>query len=258
MRLFLFALASMLAGCGAEARPPVAPFIPVATVAPVGSASAPQAPAVAPAPPLTPEENTKALRARLATDTGTEWAVYVDDDCHEIRHLSPIKPVMFGSGSAEERARAFFKRYSSELHASDEELRVVEGPGNNDPEFVRFEHYLKGTDLPVFLTTSSASFTKEGALYMTQPGFRAGLGALPRRAAISSDAARKSVEAEWRRRCPNAVMTIREFALGVRGERSLPPLLIWQATFDVADDSRRCQAEHIYVDATTGVVAAAY
>jgi hypothetical protein len=53
-------------------------------------------------------------------------------------------------------------------------------------------------------------------------------------------------------------MTIRELALGVRGERSLPPLLIWQATFDFAYDSGRCQMERIYIDATTGGVAAAY
>jgi hypothetical protein len=59
------------------------------------------------------------------------------------------------------------------------------------------------------------------------------------------------VEAEWRR--PNAAATI-QLTLGVRCELTLPPLLVWQATFDYAYDSGRCQMEHIYIDATTGVV----
>ncbi|HSO40601.1 MAG TPA: hypothetical protein VLT33_49075 [Labilithrix sp.] len=255
MRLTVLVLVA--AACGAETRQPVpvAPVIPAAATAPASPVNAPQVPVVVQAPTLTPQENAKALCARLAKDTGTEWSAYVDDRGNEIRHLSPMKPVTFGSGSAEQRARAFFERYAAELHASDEELRIM--PDQSGPEYVRFAHYLKGTELPVFLTVSSASFTKNGELYMTQPGFRAGLGALPRRASVSAADARKTVEAEWRRQCPNVTpANIAELALGVRGEPTLPPLLVWQATFSFAYDSGRCQMQHISIDAMTGAVAA--
>jgi hypothetical protein len=44
----------------------------------------------------------------------------------------------------------------------------------------------------------------------------------------------------------------------VRGEPTLPPLLVWQATFSIAYDSNRCQMQQLYVDATTGAIAADY
>lgn len=265
MRIQLLVLGSMMLGCGASSvTPPPRSAPAILGVAPLP----PPAPAPAPAPPptpvtavtdtTTPEGNAAALRARLVKDTGTDWTVYVDKRNQEIRHLSPLAPVMFGTGSAEDRARAFFATYVTELHASTEDLRLVRadtGPSGSTG-YVRFEHYVKGTELPVFDAVSSASFDGAGALYMTQPGFRAGLDKIPTRAAITAAEAEKRVLTEWHRRCPTTGKApVTSLALGVRGEPTLPPLLVWRAKLQFAYDSTACQMEELLVDATTGAIA---
>lgn len=264
MRIQLLVLASMMLGCGASTvTPPPRSAPAIVGVAPVPPLA--PAPAPAPVPPptpetdtTTPEGNAAALRARLVKDTGTDWTVYVDKRNQEIRHLSPLSPVMFGTGSAEDRARAFFATYAAELHASTEDLRLVRadtGPSGSTG-YVRFEHYVKGTELPIFDAVSSASFDKTGALYMTQPGFRAGLDKIPTRAAITSAEAEKRVLTEWHRRCPaRGKAPVTSLALGIRGAPTLPPLLVWRAQLQFAYDSNACQMEELLVDATTGAIA---
>lgn len=55
------------------------------------------------------------LRNKLQSDTGTEWAVFSDPRSLEVRFLAPVRPVVIGNGSPEEKARAFFERYRDQL-----------------------------------------------------------------------------------------------------------------------------------------------
>ena len=198
------------------------------------------------------------LAARLEVDTGVPWSVYDDDQAKAVRFLAPKTPVKTSGATPEEAARAFFDRYRNDLHGSDaaDELRLVAKNDaittEDDGPYLRFEHYLAGTDVRIFDVVSTARFTKDGALVWLQSGFRAGLGGVPHAAAFKDTDAIDRATAKFTERCgaPNGQDDAAPTAkLGVIVEAH-GPRLVWRVQILRSTDS--CTAPTVTIDATTG------
>ncbi len=198
------------------------------------------------------------LSARLEQDTGVAWSVYVDEQNEAVRFLAPQTPVKTSDGAPEAVARAFFDRYRDALFDNDkaDELRLV--PKNeavtteDDGPYLRFDHYLAGTDVRIFDVVSTARFTNDGALVWLQSGFRGGLGAVARAPAVSQADAIGKATAKAIELC--GVFGRRDDApptskLGVTFEGGAPRL-VWRIQIMRSTDS--CSMPTVTLDATTG------
>lgn len=211
----------------------------------------------APAPEPEAEEATDRIEAELKDDTGVAW-LSVAHENHEIRLLAPVKPVHFGTGNAEQMARQFFAKYQHHLHGTgaSDELRLLEqatDPDDGTTHLV-FAHYLPDSNLRVLDTTSVVDFTKEGDIRIVQPTFRSNLAAVPKVARIvESSALAKAIEAaEQKCGAPATSFSGAKTTLGVSGDETAPPALVWQVQFRYSAGT--CVAPFVVVDATTGVV----
>jgi Zn-dependent metalloprotease len=198
------------------------------------------------------------LAARLEQDTGVPWSVYDDDQAKAVRFLAPKTPVKTSGATPEEAARAFFDRYRDALHGSDaaDELRLV--PKNDaittedDGPYLRFAHYLAGTDVRIFDVVSTARFTNDGALVWLQSGFRGGLGAVPRTAVVSASDAVTKATAKSIELCgqPAGTDDAQPAAtLGISLEGSAPRL-VWR--IQIMRSTGSCATPLVTIDATTG------
>ncbi len=115
------------------------------------------------------------LRARIESDTGVPWYTHSHPENNEVRFLAPREPVKIGDGSPEEVTRAFFDRYRDALHGTGkpDELRAVPQPigAPDGMQYVRFDHYVPGTDIMVFEASSGALYTKDGKSSSCSPDF---------------------------------------------------------------------------------------
>ena len=202
-----------------------------------------------------PEPKPSELRARLEADTGVPWVVHTHDRSKAARFLAPTTPVKADAGSPEIAARAFFDRYRDALHGQDgaDELRAVVTNANEaDGAYVRFEHYLKGTDVRIFDVASTARFTTDGALVWLQSGFRAGLRAVPTSAAVSiADALNRAVAKSTELcgddgRQDNGPPSAK---VGVLTEGDAPRL-VWRV--QLMTNTERCATPTVTIDATSG------
>lgn len=206
------------------------------------------------------DENPADLSARLERDTGVAWAVYVDTPGSAVRFLAPREPMAVNEASPELAARAFFERYRDSLYGGDavDELRLLPAneatPDAEDGPYLRFEHFLRGTQVRVFDVASTARFTKEGALMWVQSGFRAGLQSVPRTAAFAELDARQLAGRVFSERCGD---TMRRDAgeavatLGVSMDGG-SPRLVWRV--QIMSETDRCSTPTIAIDATSGEV----
>ncbi|MBX3192567.1 MAG: hypothetical protein KF819_36620, partial [Labilithrix sp.] len=201
------------------------------------------------------------LPARLETDTGTKWVVYTDPRSLEVRFLAPVEPVAIGEGSPEEKARAFFERYRSELHGTGkrDELRLVDTTVDDDgATHLRFEHVLPGTELPVFDVATTAHFVANGGAYWMQPGFRADLAGVSPTARISREAAIRTAIDHLVATCgpldePPELLSVE---VGVHAQEGAPAALAHRVR--AATESPRCIAPEVLVDALSGAVLATH
>lgn len=198
------------------------------------------------------------LAARLEQDTGVPWSVYDDDQAKAVRFLAPKTPVKTSGATPEEAARAFFDRYRDALHGSDaaDELRLVAKNDaittEDDGPYLRFAHYLAGTDVRIFDVVSTARFTTDGALVWLQSGFRGGLGTVPRTSAFKDTDAIERATARFTELCgaPDGQDSAAPIAnLGVTFEAN-GPRLVWRVQIMRSTDS--CTTPTITIDATTG------
>jgi Zn-dependent metalloprotease len=198
------------------------------------------------------------LATRLQQDTGVVWSVYADDQNKAVRFLAPQTPVKTTEASPEAAARAFFDRYRDALYGSDnaDELRLVDKNDaittEDDGPYLRFEHYLAGTDIRVFDVASSARFTNDGALVWLQSGFRGGLASVPRAAAVSSSDAVAKATAKANERCGQAVGKDDPpptATLGVSLEGGAARL-VWRV--QIMSSTGSCATPLVSIDATTG------
>lgn len=197
----------------------------------------------------------KELDAQLQEDTGVFWTLERDPRSHEYRFMAPSEPIRIGAGTPEEMARAFFDRYRDSLHGTGmaDELRAIESISDDGhgSQYVRFEHYLPGTDIPVFDVRSSALFTKDGKFVLAQPGFRGDLSTVSKTAAISDSQAKSKAIARAQAACGtikgDPKPTIK---LGVHALEEGASRLAWQVQLMTQSD--RCIDPTIVVDATNG------
>ena len=209
--------------------------------------------------PDAPADRESRLAARLQADTGTAWKVYVDPRAGEVRFLAPISAPARGlsGGSAEEKARALFDRYRDDLGKTDREtIRVrtttTDAYGN---EAVRFDHFLGGTDLPIFDTSSAVEITRDGALVHIEPGFRHDLDAVATSATVTQSAAEATALTQARAVCAlldSDHAVLKQTTLGVFADPGSSPALAWAV--DVRTSFEGCAAPRVFVDATTGAV----
>jgi len=195
------------------------------------------------------------LDVRLEKDTGVAWGIMTDPRSLAPRVLSPAAPVRIGAGSAEVDARAFFERYKESLGAAGHELRVrVNEPEQGGGTYLRFEHYVPGTNLRVFDASSMVHFDSGGAVYLAQPGFRAGLDAIRHAAAITADAALRVAQAILASDCGigGAAVPSSPPELGVATDEDAPLALAYRIPFREVTD--RCLSPQVDIDATTGAV----
>jgi Zn-dependent metalloprotease len=175
-----FALGTLLAG----------------VVAGVGcSSSEPDAP---PAPPSAQDP----LGAALERDTGVAWLIERDATGSVFLAVPLGKARPLASGSAEDIARDFNRRYASLLGAvaADDELRVDEvretDPGIRD---VLFEQRAARSGLPVWSGGSAIHLAPDGAIVWAQPTLVQGTAALPAAATATPEqaiaAARSAISA---------------------------------------------------------------
>ena len=195
------------------------------------------------------------LGVRLESDTGVAWGVVVDPRSHAPRLLSPASPVRLGSGTPEADARAFFERYGQQLGVAGHELRVhlnETEPGGGT--YVRFEHFVPGTNLRVFDVSSMAHFRADGAAYLVQPGFREGLERVAHEAAISQDEAVRSAITRIASECgvSTGAVPSRAPELGVAADEDAPLTLAYRVRFREVTEA--CLSPQVDVDATTGAV----
>jgi Zn-dependent metalloprotease len=219
---------------------------------------------VAPAPDDTassPTDREARLAAKLEADTGVGWKVYVEPRSGEVRFLAPLAATGQGlaAGSVEQKARALFERYGVELGKTDrEELRVKDNTTDTfGNQSVRFEHFLAGTDLPVFESSSLAEVTSDGALIHIEPGFHHDLDGVARAETITASAAEQAALDDVRSSCgaaPSDHVVKKRSTLGVFAEPGSPAALAWAV--DVRTSSANCAAPRVFVDATTGAVLA--
>ncbi|CAN5925200.1 neutral metalloprotease NprE [soil metagenome] len=200
------------------------------------------------------------LAARLEADTGTPWGVYTDDAVKAVRFLAPKEPVKTTEATPELAARAFFERYRDALFGGDhaDELRTVSKNDmvttETDGAYVRFEHYLAGTNIKVFDVASTARFTNDGSLVWLQSGFRADLGAVPHAAAIAEPDAVAKALSRFSESCGDVVRdgaAAPEAVLGVDVEGTAPRL-VWR--IGMHRSTERCEEPTISLDAATGDV----
>ncbi|MDB4938026.1 MAG: Zinc metalloproteinase precursor [Labilithrix sp.] len=198
------------------------------------------------------------LAARLEQDTGVPWSVYDDDQAKAVRFLAPKTPVKTSGATPEEAARAFFERYRDGMHGGDaaDELRLVAKNDaittEDDGPYLRFAHYLAGTDARIFDVVSTARFTTDGALMWLQSGFRGGLGAVPRTAVISGPDAATKATAKSNELCgrpAGADDASPTSTLGVSLEGGAPRL-VWRV--QIMRSTGSCATPLVTVDATTG------
>ncbi|MDB5212591.1 MAG: putative zinc metalloprotease, partial [Myxococcaceae bacterium] len=201
------------------------------------------------------------LAARLQSDTGVAWGVVVDPRSHAPRLLSPASPVRLaaagasGASSPEADARAFFARYAAYLGAAGHDLRAsVNETEPSGGTYVRFQHFVPGTNIRVFDTSSMAHFRADGTAYLVQPGFRAGLDAVPHDAAVTQDAAVRAATARIATECGIATTAAPSRApeLGVAGDEDAAFALVYRVPFSEVTEA--CLAPQVDVDATTGAV----
>lgn len=204
-----------------------------------------------------PDASAPDLASRLEQDTRVTWTVYADPRSHEVRFLAPRAPVSIGTGTAEEKARAFFARYRDALHAtgSANEVRLVSSATDlRGGTHIRFEHFLPGTNLPVFDVGSTAHFTADGSVYWLETDFRAELADLDAHPSVTKEAALAAATAYVQVNCgtmagaPTATLA----ELGVLSDPSLPVTLAYRVP--VAVRSTGCTAPQVVVDAKSGVV----
>jgi len=197
------------------------------------------------------------LRGRLQSDTGTEWAVFTDPRSLEVRFLAPVRPIDIGAGTAEEKARAFFERYRDQLHGTgkSDELRLVDtSVGDDGAVHLRFEHYLPGSQLPVFAAVTSAHFTADGSVYWMQPGFRADLAGMPLIASVTREAATKTALGHLTATCGpmDGAPEVQAVDLGVHAPEGRPATLAYRVRASVS--ALGCTLSDVLVDATSGAV----
>lgn len=226
----------------------VALWLLAACVGPAACSSEPEA--------LAPE-----LGARLEADTGVPWTLHIDEQSKAVRFLAPTTPVKTTDASPEAAARAFFDRYRDALYGGDgaDEVRLV--PKNEavtpeeDGAYVRFQHYLKGTDIRVLDVASTARFTTDGALVWLQSGFRADLGSVPRTAAFAATEAVSKATARSIEVCGEPVRQDDDHPpvpmLGVSVDGPAPRL-VWRV--QMMRSTERCTTPTVTVDATSGEV----
>jgi Zn-dependent metalloprotease len=201
----------------------------------------------------------KTFAERLRDDTGVAWGVYVSDASHEVRLLSAGAPVRVGSGSYEDDARAFFDRYRSDLHGTGkvDELRLVGTTAFDDGTVhLRFEHFVPGTNLPVFGVTSTAHFLKTGEITWVGAGFRRDLDGIATAATVSQADATQRAMAHLVATCGaiDGALQSEGAELGVRAEEGEAAVLAYRVTASL--ESQHCAAPEVLVDAVTGAVLA--
>jgi Zn-dependent metalloprotease len=195
------------------------------------------------------------LAGQLEKDTGTPWTVYTDPRSHEVRFLAPKTPVPIGQGTPEEKARAFFARYSDALHTSgkSDEIRLVSTATDaRGGTHIRFAHFLSGTELPVFGSGSTAHFTPDGAVYWLQADFRADLADVDGNATVTKEAALATAVAHVKSSC-GAVQgppTASAADLGVLSDPDTHAALAYRVQVSV--QSEGCRAPAVFVDAKSG------
>jgi len=200
------------------------------------------------------------LGARLESDTGVTWGVINDPRSQAPRMLTPSSAVRLGSGTPEADARAFFDHYGKQLGTAGHELRVTVnekekgGPDAPDGSYVRFDHFVAGTNLRVFDTSSMAHFDATGAAYVVQPGFRAGLDSIPHAAQVTVDAALRAATAKVVADCGLDPATPPASApeLGVAADEDQPLTLAYRIPFSQVTE--QCLSPEVDIDATTGAV----
>jgi Zn-dependent metalloprotease len=155
-------------------------------VAGVGcSSSEPDAP---PAPPSAQDP----LGAALERDTGVAWLIERDATGSVFLAVPLGRARPLASGSTEDIARDFNRRYASLLGAvaADDELRVDEvretGPGVRD---VLFEQRAARSGLPVWSGGSALHLAPDGAIVWAQPTLVQGTAALPAAATATPEQA---------------------------------------------------------------------
>ena len=196
------------------------------------------------------------LAGQLEKDTGMKWTVYTDPRSHEVRFMSPERPVQIGAGTPEEKARAFFARYSAALHTSGkaDELRIVSSATDaRGGVHIRFEHFLPGTDLPVFASGSTAHFTAEGAVYWLQSDFRADLADVDGIATVTKETAIAKALAHVKTSCGavSGEPTAAAADLGVLSDPETHAALAYRV--EISAQSEECIAPSVFIDAKSGV-----
>lgn len=204
-----------------------------------------------------PEPAAPGLAGQLEKDTGIKWTVYTDPRNHEVRFLAPETPVQIGAGTPEEKARAFFERYSAALHTSgkSDELRVVNSATDKRGGIhLRFEHFLPGTALPVFDSGTTAHFTADGAVYWLQTDFRADLADVDGNATVAKDAAVAKAVAHVKSSCGafQGEPTAGAPDLGVLSDPDTHAALAYRVRVSVHGET--CSAPSVFIDAKSGAV----
>jgi Zn-dependent metalloprotease len=204
-----------------------------------------------------PEPTENDLAAQLEHDTAVAWTVYREPGTRAIRFLAPERPVAFGTGTPEEKARTFFARYRSALHASGkpEELELVStATDRRGGMHVRFEHSLPGTGLPVFRTGTTAHFTADGSMYWLAPDFPADDTVVDAHATLTRDqasaAAIEHVKTACRTLGADAVAAGPE--LGALRDAHGGTALVYRVA--VSTQGAGCIAPVAFVDARSGAV----
>ena len=197
------------------------------------------------------------LPTQLQKDTGVAWGIAVDPRNGSPRVLTPATPVHISAGSPEADARAFFARYGKQLGTAGHDLRVtLDEPELGGGRYLRFQHYLSGTNFRVFDVVSMAHFATDGAMYVAQPGFRPGLDAIGHDPKISAeDASRAAISAAIGSCGADAsALPMSAPELGVMADETRPLALAYRVKFGFFTAS--CLAPQFDVDAATGAVLA--
>ncbi len=123
------------------------------------------------------------FKARLNADTGVEWTVWMRDQ--EVHSLSPRSgpPTYLPGATPEQKARLFLDKYRMYLHGSGDpsELRVERSERDTVGRyFLRFAHYLPGTDIRVEDSYSTFEFLEDESLSSASSGIRAAARDVPR------------------------------------------------------------------------------
>ena len=200
-------------------------------------------------------DDAKDLQSQLKEDTGVAWGMYVDPRNASPRVLTPATPVHVGGATPEADARAFFNRYSKELGSAGHDLRViVDEQELGGGHYVRFQHYLSGTNLRLFDVVSMAHFTADGSIYVAQPGFRTGLDAVEPNAKLSANEAASAAINAAIANCgaDPSVQPIDPPELGVLADEAMPFALVYRVKFGFF--TARCLAPQFDVDAQAGTV----